>query len=227
VAIIRGGGGDIGLSSFNTYSLAKAIALFPIPVITGIGHATNETVSEMVSFQNSITPTKLGEFLMQKFHNFSVPVQKAQEQIIDKSRRLMDDEGKRFQAEVKLFRSVTGNILIKNRNSVQRLAQSLIQQSQFRFRNERQYFVSMKDGMKRNTQSFWNNSRQVLNSLEKNIQIMDPKNVLKRGFSITMLNGKAIRNVNEVKEGDHVETTLFEGIVQSRITSVKKSSGHE
>src|SRR5690606_17517223 len=41
VAIIRGGGGEVGLSSYNNYQLAKAIAIFPIPVLTGIGHSTN------------------------------------------------------------------------------------------------------------------------------------------------------------------------------------------
>ena len=227
VAIIRGGGADIGLSAFNHYSLAKAIALFPIPVITGIGHATNETVSEMVSFENAITPTKLGEFLMQKFHDFAFPVQKAQEKIIDKSRRLMDEEGKRFQGEVKLFRSVTGHILIKNKNTVQGLGQSLMQQSRFRFRNERQHFMVIRDGMKRNTMNFWSSSRQVLNNLEKNIRNMDPKNVLKRGFSITLLNGKTIRNINEVNPGDHLDTSVFDGHIQSIVTAANKSSDHE
>src|SRR5690606_4336848 len=55
VAIIRGGGGDTGLSCFNDYTLARDIALFPLPVITGIGHATNETVVEMVAHRNAIT----------------------------------------------------------------------------------------------------------------------------------------------------------------------------
>ena len=44
VVIIRGGGGDVGLSAYNNYTLAKEVAGFPLPVITGIGHATNETV---------------------------------------------------------------------------------------------------------------------------------------------------------------------------------------
>ena len=89
VAIIRGGGGDVGLSCYNDYRLAKEIALFPLPVITGIGHATNETVVEMISFSNAITPTKLAEYLLQTFHNFSVPVQEAERKLVDKSRRLL------------------------------------------------------------------------------------------------------------------------------------------
>ena len=75
VAIVRGGGGDIGLACYNNYELAKEIALFPIPVITGIGHSTNETVSEIVAHKNAITPTELADFLIQQFHNFLLPVQ--------------------------------------------------------------------------------------------------------------------------------------------------------
>src|SRR5690606_33165939 len=70
VVILRGGGGEIGLSCYDSYELARAIARFPLPVLTGIGHSTNQTVSELVSWQSFITPTKLAEFLLQEFHNF-------------------------------------------------------------------------------------------------------------------------------------------------------------
>jgi exodeoxyribonuclease VII large subunit len=73
VVIVRGGGDDIGLSCYNDYRLARAIAEFPLPVLTGIGHSTNETVCEMISYSNAITPTKLAEWLLQKFHDFREP----------------------------------------------------------------------------------------------------------------------------------------------------------
>jgi len=57
VAIIRGGGGDVGLSCYDHYDLASTVASFPIPVISGIGHSTNETLVEMVAHYNPITPT--------------------------------------------------------------------------------------------------------------------------------------------------------------------------
>jgi exodeoxyribonuclease VII large subunit len=103
VAIIRGGGDDIGLSCYNNYFLAREIAGFPIPVFTGIGHATNETVSEMISFHNAITPTKLAEWLIQRFHDFDDPVERACELIIDKSHRLISDRRKRFSVGDKNF----------------------------------------------------------------------------------------------------------------------------
>lgn len=287
VAIIRGGGGDIGLSCYNNYMLAKEIALFPIPVITGIGHATNETVSEMISFSNSITPTKLAEYLLQTFHNFSVPVQKAEEKIIDKSKRLINDEKEKFKAVGKLFRSVSANILIYQRNEVKGLVQSLFQQSNFRFRNEKQRLFLISEGIRKGTNIFCNtskqkirqfsiaiekdisshlntvkmqinhNSRQViigskvlllsgrrninqfkeklnekyflfvknekgeLNNIEKNINNMSPKNVLNRGYSITLFKGKAVNKFDEVKEGDTLNTMVFDGTIIS-IVKVSK-----
>ncbi|RTY86224.1 exodeoxyribonuclease VII large subunit [Flavobacterium sp. RSP15] len=128
VAIIRGGGGDVGLSCYNNYELAKAITLFPIPVITGIGHVTNETVCEMFAHTNAITPTKLAEFLLQKFHNFSVPIQKAKEKIADKSRRILSEENTKLESELKLFRSITVNILNTNENQIKNASYAMQQQ---------------------------------------------------------------------------------------------------
>lgn len=78
-AIIRGGGGDIGLSCYNKYTIAKSIATFPLPLLTGIGHATNETVAETVAKFNAITPTQLAEHLLKYFHAFSQRIVFAEE----------------------------------------------------------------------------------------------------------------------------------------------------
>lgn len=135
VAIIRGGGGDVGLSCYNNYELAKAITLFPLPVITGIGHVTNETVCEMIAHTNAITPTKLAEFLLQKFHNFSVPIQKAKDKIADKSRRLLSEKNTKLESELKLFRTITLNILNTNENHIKNASYAIQQQSQFIVKN--------------------------------------------------------------------------------------------
>ncbi|MBY0244628.1 MAG: exodeoxyribonuclease VII large subunit [Sphingobacteriaceae bacterium] len=268
VAIIRGGGGDVGLSCYNNYELAKEIALFPIPVITGIGHATNETVSEMISFSNAITPTELADYLLQKFHNFSVPVKEAEKKVIDKSRRLLSEENAKFQSEVKLFRSVTENILITNRNKVKNATSSLLQHAQFIFKNQNEYLRTVKANFVKETNVFCNNRKQEiinfaitirkdthsqlnqfkfivsqlmvkllsqsgfkfksslleLNNIEKNIANMSPANVLKRGYSITLLNGKAVKTIAQVKSGDLITTTVFEGEIISVINSTNKTT---
>ena len=243
VAIVRGGGGDVGLSCYNNFELAKAVASFPIPVITGIGHATNETVCEMVSYQNAITPTKIAEFLIQKFHNFSVPVEKAKVLIIDKSKRMLTEEKTKVQSEVKLFRSVTETIIQKNRNELEGAKKLIKQESLFIFKTQSNYvnsynqqvFKSSINQLKQNTlilHQLEGNMRMRTNlklhqvklqleNLEKNIQILDPINILKRGFSITRFNGKAVKGSTEVSEGDVLETQLYSGNIASIIKSKK------
>jgi len=81
VAIIRGGGGDVGLSCYNDYALAAAIAVFPLPVFTGVGHKANETVAELVSFGVGITPTAVGEIFVQRCRQFLMSLFQLQEKL--------------------------------------------------------------------------------------------------------------------------------------------------
>ncbi|RBN49338.1 exodeoxyribonuclease VII large subunit [Flavobacterium psychrolimnae] len=244
VAIIRGGGGDVGLSCYNNYELAKAITLFPIPIITGIGHVTNETVCEMIAHTNAITPTKLAEFLLQKFHNFSVPIQKAKEKIADKSRRLLSEENTKLESELKLFRSITVSILNNNENRIKNASYAIQQQSQFIVKNNygklnvlqaktriatkfnlnqlKVAVIQLQEKLELHPILYLKNSELALENIEKNIQIMDPINVLKRGFSITYLNGKAVKDVSQLEEGAAINTMLFSGTIDSTITKIKE-----
>lgn len=268
VTIIRGGGGDVGLSCYNNYSLAKEIADFPIPVLTGIGHATNETVAEMVSHTNAITPTKLAEFLIQKFHNFFVPIKDAQQIIIEKSTRLLSEQSSKFESEIKLFRSVSENILLSNRKEMIRWSQQLIQQAQYVFNREKEAlqmqhshlikYAEQSIQCKRNDiqnsivhvgkdagnkiglfsltlhqkqqqialfpAQMIKNKTVLMENMEKQIQIMDPINVLKRGYSMTKINGKSLSDIQGLKTGQELETHLANGKIYSTIIKTENES---
>jgi exodeoxyribonuclease VII large subunit len=249
VAIIRGGGGDIGLSCFNNFDLAKEVCLFPIPVITGIGHTTNETIVEMISFSNAITPTKIAEYLIQKFHNFSVPVHTAEEKIIERSQRIITNEKGNLYSETKLFISVTQNILMENRDQVKGLLQTLHQQSLFLLKIQKEYLNNylnnIKKGvtasclsldqelklisanLKKDTSYQLRQISLLLMGIEKNIINMSPLNVLKRGYSITFTNGMSVKSISQVKENDQIETIVFDGKINSVVRSTKKQNKDE
>jgi exodeoxyribonuclease VII large subunit len=72
----------------------------------------------MISYSNAITPTKLAEWLLQKFHDFREPVEAAYKTVLDKSLRLISEEKTKFSSEVKLFRSVTGNMLQRRKDEM-------------------------------------------------------------------------------------------------------------
>lgn len=197
VAIIRGGGGEVGLSSFNNYLLSKAIAIFPLPVLTGIGHSTNETVSEMVAYKNAITPSELADFLIQKFHNFAIPVDEAQKRIIHAAQSLFKQEQqqlKQFSQEIswsaKSFLDRNNNRLDNTAKDLQRFSRQLLKERQ-----------------------------AELESAVRLINLANPKQLLKRGFSITRVQGKAITNLDELPENQLLETELYQGTLQSTLIS--------
>ncbi|NGM62324.1 exodeoxyribonuclease VII large subunit [Sphingobacterium sp. SGG-5] len=197
VAIIRGGGGEVGLSSYNNYALAKAIAIFPIPVLTGIGHSTNETVSEMVSFKNAITPSELADFLIQKFHNFAIPVDQARE---------------------KLISSATATF-VQEREVLHRLAQQLSWSSGNLVATERHQLHLLTQRLQLFGRHFLKEQQASLAHIQKIVDMADPKLLLKKGYSITQVRGKALQHAEQVQEGDLIETLLFDGKITSTVTT--------
>lgn len=97
VVIVRGGGGEIGLTAYNDYSLAKAIATFPLPVLTGIGHSTNLTVSDMVAHYSAITPTDLGYYIIDKTTEFENKILN----IADKLINIINQQQKNYENKIK------------------------------------------------------------------------------------------------------------------------------
>jgi exodeoxyribonuclease VII large subunit len=245
VAIIRGGGGDLGLSSYNNYELAREIALFPIPVFTGIGHSTNETVSEMVSFKNAITPTELADFLLKKFESFALVVHQSTGIISERAKQLLSGEKLVLENTLKYFQAVTKNHLLKSKGVINTSIERLSQFSRFVVREnitsldltrERLKGLSgvlLKGELRKITESsdklrqaglqFLHSQKDSIGRIEKTVSILDPVNILNRGFTITLKNGKSLKQSSDLKPGDEITTILADGHVTSTVTNNIKS----
>lgn len=227
VAIIRGGGGEIGLSCFDDYSLAKKIATFPIPVLTGIGHSTNETVSELVSFESFITPTKIAEFLLQKFHELSVPVQQASEKIEKEVNWLFKDQKSGLQETARLFNSLTVRAMERNKSELERLAHSLFSDTRELFRSRKEEVKQLEKGLLSATNIPFKEALQKLHFSEEKLRLLSPENILKRGYSITRQNGKALRETEDVLVDEVLETQIYGGKIFSRVKNTEKNSKND
>lgn len=222
VIIIRGGGGDVGLSSYDNYKLAKAVALFPLPIVTGIGHATNETVVELVANINKITPTDVGYYLIQKFHNFSVRIQDAQKLLVDKSKQISSNEKLKLRNISSSFKNSTDGLIYNNRiklNSAvhelnHKLKSQLSEQDSVIHQIGKRLSASVKVSMLSNS--------MLLSSLSDKLRLLEPKNILKRGYSITTKDGKTIVNSSDLQANDIVETQTYEGSFRSKVQSIEK-----
>lgn len=244
VAIIRGGGGEVGLTCYNHYALAQAIALFPLPVLTGIGHATNETVAEMISHSNAITPTKLAEMLIQHFHNFSVPVVNAREKVVQFARnqlkeksdslsRLSKDLTMSSQQHIRqqqfaislMSRQFSGNVKssIQTEENILNKSRQLLKSSTMKVLQEVQQVKALSEKLRSYSQQQIRQSYTLVEHLEKNIRLLDPMHVVKRGYTLTLKDGHIIQEAGQLKTNDEIITIFADGKVSSRVTDVKKS----
>lgn len=239
VAIIRGGGGDVGLNCYDNYMLAKEVAMCPLPVLTGIGHSTNETVVEMIAGFNKITPTDVAYYLIQVFHNFSARLEDSRTKIINFSREILEVEKrgwgeltKRLFAEaenhVKMEKNLLGQVstraITASRTMLAEHGHYLsLAGSRLRFRPSA-FIKEKKTGLKNRADWFAMHVSQFLarqgtsiNRLGEQVSLLDPVQVLKRGYSITYINDKPLTDSHDVNPGDIILTRLYKGIVYSEI----------
>jgi len=215
VVIVRGGGGDVGMSCYDDYKLAAAVATFPLPVITGIGHSTNETITDMVAFANKITPTEVAYFLIQQFHNFSVQVEECRDRLAKHVRELLQEQNFYFSKIYQQLMLIVGKYNHQKEKEIQILSH--------RIQNHTlQYLIKQNNEIRNFEQRLKNAAFQylikqenVLHQTQTKIELLHPENILKRGYSITMKNGKAIHNADEVIAGEIITTKLFQGEIKS------------
>ena len=89
--IIRGGGATLDLDCFDTYDLASHIAQFPLPVITGIGHERDETITDLVANTKLKTPTAVAEFLISGCRQFDERIEELFLYIAEYAKRIVKE----------------------------------------------------------------------------------------------------------------------------------------
>lgn len=224
VAIIRGGGGDVGLSSYNHYQLAAAIAQFPIPVLTGIGHSTNETVSEMVAFQNAITPSELADFLIQRFHRFAAPVLHAQQVIVNQSTQLLSGHRQHLANAARYFRLSSLHLIQHQHGAIAHCTTRLQQAVTGCMKQRRHELHYPQQRLPINIRSILKNRGTEVSAVEKTVRLLDPQHVLNRGYSITRINGRALKTTDGIRKGDILQTVLASGEMTSTINEIKSDN---
>lgn len=242
VTIIRGGGGDVGLNSYDDYHLAKQIAQFPLPVITGIGHSTNETVVEMTAHANKITPTDLAYFLVDQFYKLSQKIDDLSQRLTGKTQNILKEEKQRLASYQRFIHSHVSYFVRSQKSLLESYLQTLIKHSFRRLSSEEKqlqdsinklqslskqkvgkehsvldYSVRMIDIFTRQRLA---NENSRLESLASKHRLLDPNNIMKRGYSLSTVNGESIKNSRRLNVGDRIKTFLYEGSFESEIKSV-------
>jgi len=194
VVIVRGGGAETDLHCFDSYIVGKAIALLPMPVISGIGHQRDITVVDEVSNIRAKTPTAAADIIISKVKDF--------EESLDTS------TGSLVNAAFKLVAS--------NRSGLSMMSRQISTAASQTIRNNSFNLDSLSKGLSYSLKMIKNEQTRV-RAKESSIRHLNPLNILKRGYSITQFNGKSIRSSKDVTTGDEIKTLLFKGSITSTV----------
>lgn len=240
VAIIRGGGGETGLDCYDHYKLGREVSLFTIPVLTGIGHASNLTVVEQVAYKNLITPTDLARNLVQNFIDFGIRIEKAKrslsqfkkgwfkvtaKELDSQIQRFILEVNERLNSEKKNIRHSANRINVGVETALReanvsvkyRLPLRLESGVKTSLENQNRKLSFLAPEITRLCSDQISDASRNLGFLSDKLRILDPANTLKRGFSITTINGKPITDASQAEKGAELETRFWKGSVKSTI----------
>jgi len=195
VAIIRGGGSQSDLSWFDNYNIAFYVTQFPIPVITGIGHEKDMSVTDIVAHQALKTPTAVADYLVEQtaeaetmLNEMTRGIDENTQSVIDKNRSLLES----FRNKMI---SGAGRISTASMMNIERHRADLL----------------------KGTLNLLDKVTSRMNVMENTLSILDPENVMKRGYSITTINGRLVKSVDELGTGDVIDTRLKNGEIKSKV----------
>ena len=239
VAIIRGGGSQADLSSFDNYRLAQHIAQFPLPVLTGIGHEKDETVADLVAFAGLKTPTAVAEFILDRISSFEEKLLSLAAGISLRSKETLTAHRQRLQKEGWHLKETVRSLLTGQQRKMDGILRETVYQTKTLLAQERHRLHQRTLATRRETTlllaqrrqelttfrlSLLNESNRTITRYRHQLELfkqslvhLDPGNILKRGYSITRLQGKAIRKSDQIKAGDILVTQLYQGRVTSKV----------
>lgn len=195
VVIIRGGGATTDMSGFDTLALAENVANFPLPIITGIGHDRDECILDMVSYMRVKTPTAAAAFLIDHLSEVYAALVSARERISRIAERHLAYEKMRLKQLADHIPTLFALTRERQTKRIDTLAHRLDSAATQRLERE----------------------RHRLQLVAQRAQAQDPIHILRRGYSITLHNGHALRSGDELADGDIIETRLEQGTLKSEI----------
>lgn len=239
IVIIRGGGATTDLNGFDDYDLAKAVALCGIPVVVGIGHERDRNVLDDIAHTSLKTPTAVAGFFIDRMRRsydtiislvdqirvYSTELLRGEERKISTIQGLIPQLALRRLEETKAFiQSLSGKLPLLTQGRVGKenikldgIKNQIYQLAEANIKQENIKIAGFLNIISNSSSNKIGKAAQQLVHFESLIKVLDPKNTLMRGYSITRINGKAVKSIKEIHACDILTTTLADGELKSKI----------
>jgi len=244
LVIIRGGGSQVDLSCFDSYGLAYEVARFPMPVLSGIGHERDETVMDRVANRRLITPSAVAEFIVSRAMEFEDRLDGLRQRLIinttdmvgyerhrlalagrglvSSTRSLLSDKSHRLSAVAAGFSSAVRRSLGQANAHINRISGEVRAGVRLVFSVVARSLAETGARLGRAPLIVLERDVRRLETLEAKARLLDPVNVLRRGYSITTLEGRALSGAGSVARGDSIRTVLYDGEITSIVEDINK-----
>lgn len=217
VVIIRGGGATSDLEAFDNYDLAANVALFPLPVIVGIGHERDVTVLDYVANVRVKTPTAAAEWLIAR-------ATACLDRLTALGNTLRLTTGDRIasasQQLTRLEAQLTTAPLTAIEHADGRLRQSGLIMANLSSRvitPRLSYLESLAGRLQTTAPAIAARHLARLDAIAQMLSLLSPEATLRRGYSITRVDGNAVTDASALTAGQKVETTVLNGTFTSTV----------
>uniref|UniRef100_UPI0028E8AD0B exodeoxyribonuclease VII large subunit n=1 Tax=Prevotella koreensis TaxID=2490854 RepID=UPI0028E8AD0B len=215
VVIIRGGGATSDLSGFDTLALAENVAQFPIPVITGIGHERDESILDMISHTRVKTPTAAAALLIDHLKQVWDYLQEAQGVLETNARQRIDLEQMRLQRAAQKIPPLFSLFKERQERRIDSMMRDMIAAAQRSISDDMHKVETLESVIKPMLERRVTGEMHRLQMLGQRVSSLDPDLLLKRGYSITLHEGKIVHDASQLKHGDKIETRVEKGTIHS------------
>ncbi|MBQ7689601.1 MAG: exodeoxyribonuclease VII large subunit [Muribaculaceae bacterium] len=221
VVVIRGGGSPIDLNSFDNYDLAANIAQFPIPVIVGIGHERDVTVLDYVAAVRVKTPTAAAELLIQRGCEALSHLNDLCNAIVSSVRDQLAHSREQLAYFTSLIPAAARRVLDTSRLRIEGFATTIPLTAASRLTAERTRLQHHSERIGEAVTQHLLRQHMRIDALTDKVMLLSPRNILNRGYSLTMLNGKYITSTDQLTPGDTITVHLRQGKARATVTELK------
>ncbi|WP_297945327.1 exodeoxyribonuclease VII large subunit [uncultured Fibrobacter sp.] len=218
VCIVRGGGSKTDLTFFDSEALCRAVANYPIPVFTGIGHEIDRSLLDEVAYQACITPTDCAKHLIERAIESWEALIRATRNIAEGARNYLGEYKNELTTTGHQLQQILGRRFTQEKTTLAQIAVSLKKDMHFLFQSESGRIQRNEEGLRQGTRKIIEFEKAKFELNEQKVKAADPKQVLAKGYTLTLgANGKFIRNASELKPGDRITTRFRGGDVTSQV----------
>ena len=223
VVIIRGGGASSDLSDFDNYELAACIALYPLPVLTGIGHERDETVLDYVAHTRVKTPTAAAAFIIDHQAAEATLLDELYQRITRTASERILREKQRLERQQAVLPLLITNIIQGRQNRLAILLQRMTSVAAQRLEREPARLQLMHHRLLTSSGQRIEREQHRLQLMKQRLDSLDPRLLLKRGYSITTCGGKLVRGIDTLVKGDVLTTYTEHGTINSIVDTCKNN----